>query len=36
VNDLKEFYKSINLNPMMYRGRLKITAEHAVYSRRDF
>ena len=33
---LKEFYKSINFNPMMYRERLKITAEHAVYSKRDF
>ncbi|MHA4806972.1 hypothetical protein ACX0G9_02635 [Flavitalea flava] len=33
---LKEFYKSINFNPMMYRERLKITAEHAVYAKHDF
>jgi hypothetical protein len=31
---LKEYYKSINFNPMAYRERLQIVFEHAVYSRR--
>ncbi|HEY9259812.1 hypothetical protein [Chitinophaga sp.] len=33
---LKEYYKSINFNPMAYRARLKITAEHGVYSMHDY
>jgi len=33
---LKEYYKSINFNPMTYRERLKITAEHGVYSMHDY
>jgi hypothetical protein len=33
---LKEHYKSINFNPMTYRERLKIVAEHGVYSMRDY
>lgn len=33
---LKEYYKSINFNPMAYRERLKITAEHGVYSMHDY
>jgi hypothetical protein len=33
---LKEYYKSINFNPMIYRERLKIVAEHGVYSLHDY
>ena len=33
---LKAYYKSINFNPMTYRERLKITAEHGVYSMHDY
>jgi hypothetical protein len=33
---LKEYYKSVNFNPMTYRERLKITAEHGVYSMHDY
>lgn len=33
---LKEYYKSIHFNPMTYRERLKITAEHGVYSIHDY
>jgi len=33
---LKEYYKSINFNPMTYRESLKIVAEHGVYSMHDY
>ena len=33
---LKEYYKSIDFNPMTYRERLKIVAEHGVYSMHDY
>ena len=33
---LKEHYKSISFNPMIYRERLKIAATHGVYSMRDY
>ena len=33
---LREYYKSINFNPMTYRERLKIVAEHGVYSIHDY
>lgn len=33
---LREYYKSINFNPMTYRERLKIVAEHGVYSMHDY
>jgi hypothetical protein len=33
---LKEHYKSINFNTMAYRERLKIVAEHGVYSMHDY
>ena len=33
---LKEYYKSINFNAMAYRERLKIVAEHGVYSIHDY
>jgi hypothetical protein len=35
-NSLKEYYKSINFNPMTYRERLKIIAKHGLYSIHDY